>query len=269
VKTGIGLVWIKPPATAGGTDLVMEIGTAETILDEKKKPRLKATSTGASASRGGKNPGGGGGGGKGGGNGGGDLPDNDFSEETETRSSKKLRVAMWFILLVVLMTFGGLIAAYVVVSTNGVLEWSPFALPRQVWISTALILASSASYKIFRRVLDSGDQSTAKKWLLATTVLGAAFIASQILLWFTLARRGVYVQSNPYAGFFYILTAVHAFHVLGGIVGLGNVTLRTWNETSSEDELIERKNIAKAVCWYWHFMDALWLVLVLLLGFYK
>jgi cytochrome c oxidase subunit 3 len=246
----------------------MEIGTAETILEKKKKARLKGMSTGTSGSRGGKNRGGGGGG-SGGDNGGGDLPDNDFAEQTETRSSKKLRVAMWFILLVVLMTFGGLIAAYVVISTNGVLEWSPFDLPRQVWISTALILSSSIAYKIFQRALNSEKQSTARKWLLATTVFGAAFIASQILVWLTLVRRGVYVQSNPYAGFFYILTAVHAFHVLGGIIALGNVTLRTWYETSSDEELIERKNIAKTVGWYWHFMDALWIVLVLLLGFYK
>lgn len=244
----------------------MEIGTAETILEKEKKRRLKTTSSGASGARGGKNRGGGGGGG---GNNGGDLPDNDFSERAETRSSKKLRVAMWFILLVVLMTFGGLIAAYVVVSTNGVLEWKPFDLPVQVWISTALILASSAAYKISQRALNSGKQQSSKKWLLATTVFGAAFISSQILVWLALARRGVYVQSNPYAGFFYILTAVHAVHVLGGIIALGNIVLRTWNETSSEDELIERKNIAKTVGWYWHFMDALWLALVLLLGFYK
>jgi cytochrome c oxidase subunit 3 len=241
----------------------MEIGTAETIREEKKKSRLKKTSTGSTGSRGGKNRGGGGN------DGGDDLPDNDFSETAETTSSKKLRVAMWFILLIVLMTFGGLIAAYVVVSTNGVLEWKPFALPVQVWISTALILASSAVYKISQRALNSNDQSKSKKWLLATTVFGGAFISSQIMLWFALVRRGVYVQSNPYAGFFYILTAVHAAHVLGGIIALGNVTLRTWNETSSEVELTERKNIAKTVGWYWHFMDALWLAIVLLLGLYK
>ncbi len=244
----------------------MEIGTAETILDKEKKKRLKTTSTGTSGSRGGKNRGGGGGGGNGGD---GDLPDNDFSEQTETQSSKKLRVAMWFILLIVLMTFGGLIAAYVVVSTNGVLEWRPFDLPFQVWISTALIIASSIAYKISQRVLNSGNQALSKKWLLATTVLGAVFISSQIILWLALVRRGVYVYSNPYAGFFYILTAVHAVHVLGGIIALGNVVLRTWNETSLEEELTERKNIARSVGWYWHFMDALWIALVLLLGFYK
>ena len=57
--------------------------------------------------------------------------------------------------------------------------------------------------------------------------------------------------------------------VIGGIIALGNVVLRTWNETSSDEELNERKNIVRSVGWYWHFMGALWLALVLLLGLYK
>ncbi len=243
----------------------MEIGTAEIIPEKKGKSQGSTTlSSGMSGSKGGGKRGPGGGGSDGG-----DLPDNDRSEPELTLASKKLRVAMWFLLLVVLMTFGGLIAAYVVISTNGVLEWKPFDLPVQVWISTALILASSVSYKLAQRALNSDDQKKSKKWLLATTILGGAFISSQILLWLVLFRRGVYVQSNPYAGFFYILTAVHAAHVLGGIIALGNVVLRTWHETSSDEELSERKNIVKSVGWYWHFMDALWLLLVLLLGLYK
>ena len=77
------------------------------------------------------------------------------------------------------------------------------------------------------------------------------------------------MQSNPYAGFFYILTAVHAVHVIGGIIALGYIVLRTWNETASETELLRERHISNAVGWYWHFMDGLWLVLLSLLGFYK
>jgi len=149
-------------------------------------------------------------------------------------------------------------------------EWQPFKdLPKPVWISTFLILASSITYKIFQTHLFAGNQQKAKNWLLATTVLGAAFISSQILAWFALAQSGVYVQSNPYAGFFYILTAVHAVHVIVGIIILGYIVLRTWNETASDTELAQRKNISNTVGWYWHFMGGLWLVLVSLLVFYK
>jgi cytochrome c oxidase subunit 3 len=79
----------------------------------------------------------------------------------------------------------------------------------------------------------------------------------------------VYVESNPYAGFFYILTGVHALHVVVGIGVLGYIVLRTWQKTSSDEELSKRKTISNAVGWYWHFMGTLWIVLFLLLGFWK
>ncbi len=244
----------------------MEIGTIETTVEEKERQRRANLSSGIG---GGGNRNRGGGGNNGGDNGGGNNPKDDFTEQTEPYSSNKLRIAMWFLLLVVIMTFGGLIGAYIVISTNGVMEWKPFDLPIQVWVSTFLILASSLTYKIAQRAIDSNKQQKARNWLLATTVFGGIFIASQILAWFELVRRGVYVQSNPYAGFFYILTAVHAVHVLGGIAALGYVVLRTWQETSSNAEIIKRQQISNAVGWYWHFMDGLWIVLFLLLGFWK
>jgi cytochrome c oxidase subunit 3 len=176
---------------------------------------------------------------------------------------------MWFLLVVVLMTFGGLIGAYIVVSTNGVMEWKPFDLPTPIWISTFLIFTSSVTYHFAQKAIFQDNQPQAKKWLVATTFFGATFISSQLLAWFALVQRGVYVQSNPYAGFFYILTAVHALHVLGGIVALGSIVLRAWHQTASDEDSEKRKIMAQVVGWYWHFMGGLWLFLFLLLGFWK
>lgn len=190
-------------------------------------------------------------------------------EELYEKSFTKSTIFTWFLLVVVLMTFGGVISAYVVISTNGVLEWRPFSLPYQVWVSTLIILASSASYIVAEKALGKPDQPATKRWLLVTTVLGAAFVSSQILAWLELVKRGIYVQSNPYAGFFYILTALHAFHVIGGIIALGYVVLITW-DTARVDRMIDRcRDIARSVGWYWHFMGGLWLVLLFLLGFWK
>ncbi len=244
----------------------MKIGTIETIEEKEKKRKIRSGLSSGFGSSGGNRNGGGGGGNDGGDN---NNRNNDSFEEAETYSSNKFRIATWFLLLVVLMTFGGLISAYIVISTNGVMEWKPFDLPIQVWISTNLILASSITYTISQKALNLDNQQKAKNWLLATTVFGGMFIASQILSWLELVRREVYVESNPYAGFFYILTGVHALHVIGGIAILGYVVLRTWQKTSSNEELSKRKTISNAVGWYWHFMDALWIVLFLLLGFWK
>lgn len=244
----------------------LKVGAIKTNVETEEKLRRRASLSQGTGSNGNN---GGGGGGNGGDGSDDNLDNKNLSNEKSSFAPDKLRVVMWFLLLVVLMTFGGLVSAYIVIATNGVAEWRPFNLPFQIWISTALILASSVTYQIAAGKLKNDLQTSAKNWLLATTVLGAMFISSQILAWFELVRRGVYLSSNPYAGFFYILTAVHAFHVLGGIVALGYIVLRTWQETYSEDEMLRRKTVSSVVGWYWHFLDGLWIVLVLLLGFWK
>jgi cytochrome c oxidase subunit 3 len=181
----------------------------------------------------------------------------------------KAKVFTSFLLVVVLMTFGGLCAAYVVTATNKALEWHPFDLPVQVWISTLIIVASSVVYHFGKSALDRWDQPAARKWLTATAVLGAAFISSQLLAWIELTQQGMYFSGNPYAGFFYLLTAVHALHVLGGVIALGSVVIGTWNPVGSEERWERLGSLGQVVGWYWHFMGGVWLVLFVLLGFWK
>jgi cytochrome c oxidase subunit 3 len=242
----------------------MKVGTLETNVGPNNKRRRQPSLTGSGSGNGGKRGGGGNSGG-----GGNDGPDNRNYEYVEEFQPDKSKVLMWFLLVVVLMTFGGLISAYIVISTNGVLEWKPFDLPTPIWISTFLILSSSITYYFAQKAIFQDNQLQAKKWLVLTTVFGAAFISSQLLAWFALVQREVYVQSNPYAGFFYVLTAVHALHVLGGIIALGSIVLRAWYQTASEEDLEKRKTMAQVVGWYWHFMGGLWLFLFVLLGLWK
>ncbi|HEY8561534.1 MAG TPA: cytochrome c oxidase subunit 3 [Pyrinomonadaceae bacterium] len=243
----------------------MKVGTAQTDVKPDKKLIKRPRRSGF----GGAGKGGGGNGGGGGKNGGGDDGFDNPSTELYEKSYSKSKVFTWFLLIVVLMTFGGLIGAYIVISTNGVLEWRPFSLPFQVYISTVLILVSSYTYNTAQRAIKQNQSPEAKKWLLATTVLGAMFISSQILAWLALVNRGFYMRENPYGAFFYIMTALHAVHVLGGIIALGYVVLQNWVRTDAEKEIERRTDIAGAVGWYWHFMGGLWLVLLLLLGFWK
>lgn len=242
----------------------VKVGTIEELEDEPKKvTKPNRSKLGDGSNNGsGRSRGGGGGGGD-------NRPNDDKSEEKEEFKPDKYRVGMGLILLIVLMTFGGLIGSYVVLATNQSLEWKPFNLPFQIWISTALIIISSILYEIAKKNLLAGNQVKAGKWFLLTSVLGSIFIASQILSWLNLVRLGYYASGNPYAGFFYILTAVHAAHVLGGIISLTYIVLKTRIITSDAEELLKRQWFATVVGWYWHFMGALWLILFLLLGFYK
>ena len=108
----------------------MKIGTIETIEPPKKRRKRRSGFTGTPGG-GNKNNGGGGGGDDNNGSHPPDLPDGQSSPGTNIP-----RILTAFLLLVVMMTFGGLMSAYIVIATNGVPEWQPFALPIQVWIST-------------------------------------------------------------------------------------------------------------------------------------
>lgn len=244
----------------------MQVGTIETTVEEKKKRKRRPTFSGGGSNNGDKNRGGGGGGNDDNGKNNRNPLDHPGFKQYMPDTS---RVVMWFLLIVVFMTFSGLMGSYIYIASTGVTEWKPFELPFQIFVSTTIIVVSSFTYIFAEKALKANDQNKAKNWLIATTVLGAAFIASQILSWMQLSMRGVYLESNPYAGFYYILTILHALHVLGGIGGLGAIVLKTWIPATSEEFIKKRNNTAKIVGWYWHFMGGLWFVLFLLLGFFK
>lgn len=247
----------------------MQVGTIETTLDESEpnqKRRVRSAGGGSSANNG--RNGGGGSNDNGGGSGGSSGGSRSYPEQ-DTIDRDKSRVIAWFLLLVVLMTFGGLIGAYIVIATNGAIEWAPFSLPVQVWISTFVILASSITYELYRRSVERRVLDVSRKYLVVTVALGGIFIASQSLAWIELVNRGLYMRGNPYAGFFYILTAAHAIHVLGGMIALGSLLRRSWFPAVNDREHVYRSNVARAVGWYWHLMGALWIVLFVMLGFWK
>lgn len=236
----------------------MKIGTAGPAIDSDDfSRRMKSRFSGGGSDSGD------------GRNGGGNDDHGDDMILQRPMDRDKAKVITWFLLLVVLMTFGGMIGAYIVIATNGAAEWHPFDLPIQTWISTGLIIASSVVYEMAKREIFAGRYERSKKLLIGTTVLGAAFISSQILVWLALVNRGFYMRGNPYAGFFYILTAVHAIHVLGGVIALGSILLRSWVPTDDEREIRYRRSLARSVGWYWHFLGVLWIVLFFLLGFWK
>lgn len=171
----------------------MEIGTVETI-DAEEEPQRRRPLGRVGGSGSGSNGGNGGGGGNG--------PNEPETDDAQRFNANKSRVFTFFLLIAIVMTFGGVIAAYVVIHANRVAEWRPFDLPPQVWLSTIIIVASSITYEFAKRSLANGRGEVAKKLLIVTTALGAAFISSQLLLWLALVGRGYYMSGSPYAGFF-------------------------------------------------------------------
>jgi cytochrome c oxidase subunit 3 len=137
-------------------------------------------------------------------------------------------------------------------------DWRPTRLPGILWINTAILIASSLTLVRAKKWSAALNRERFLPWWYATTGLGLAFLAGQWMAWRDLGARGIYLASNPSSSFFYILTATHALHLIGGICALFYVAfaMHRYRPLSTAVEV-------SAI--YWHFMDGLWLYLFLLL----
>ena len=183
-------------------------------------------------------------------------------------STSKYRIGMWVALASIAMMFTALTSAYIV-RANTSNDWRPIMMPRLLWLSTALILLSSISFEVARRSLKQGKSRIYQRWLLLTVLLGLAFLATQLMSWRQLVAQGIYVASNPHSSFFYVLTGAHGLHLLGGILALDFLLLRSWRRRYEADAVAKRQAVANAVAIYWHFMDGLWIYLFLLLFLWR
>jgi cytochrome c oxidase subunit 3 len=192
----------------------------------------------------------------------------DQGGESLRFSADRYRIGVWLGLGSILMLFIALISSYIVRKASGN-DWHPIAMPKVLWLSTAVILISSLTMEVSRRSLKQQRDEGYGRWLMITVALGLAFLASQILAWRQLVRQGVYLASNPHSSFFYLFTAAHGLHLLGGILALGYLLLRTTRKRSTIEGELRRAGAAGAATIYWHFMDGLWVALFFLLFWWK
>jgi cytochrome c oxidase subunit 3 len=157
------------------------------------------------------------------------------------------------------MFFMALASAYLVERTTSE-RWVPVHLPAILWANSIILLASSATIDRARKRLAKANISGFRGLWLITTILGLAFLAGQLVAWRLLVAQGIYVATNQGSSFFYIFTAVHVVHLLGGICALLYVYLRNF-----ESAKISVSLAAAVSSYYWHFMDGLWLFLLALL----
>ena len=171
--------------------------------------------------------------------------------------------AIWVVLFAITMMFAAFTSA-LIVRKGSSLDWRTFTLPSILYFNTCLLLASSVTLEVSRRRiaafmggLKSQVESPAR-WLYMTLFLGLLFVAGQYVAWSQLSAQGLYLATNPSSSFFYVLTATHALHVLGGLGGLVYVIRKL-------SKSVLRRSTLDATARYWHFMDVLWLYLLLLL----
>ncbi|OPZ22765.1 MAG: Cytochrome c oxidase subunit 3 [candidate division BRC1 bacterium ADurb.BinA364] len=138
--------------------------------------------------------------------------------------------------------------------------WPPPGMPRLpagLWASTVALLLSSAAVEWARRGIRAGRQGALQGGMALAAFLGLAFLALQIMNWVVLTRGQMAVGSNLYSLSFYLLTGLHAAHVVGGLIPLCVVAARSFGGAYSAESHLGVRLIAI----YWHFLDIVWLVL--------
>ncbi len=213
-----------------------------------------------------------GGGGGPGGRGGGDDP--PYRERL-----RRYRMGMLLGLTSVVMLFVSFTTAYVVRKAGAVWDparndyvsnWVPITLPvRILLLNTLVLLLSSLSLEVARKraatdvalapITDMpGIRVSARDslpWLWTTIVLGLAFLGGQYYAWLRLAATNHNLSGSVSSGFFFVLTGVHAVHLLGGLLALFYAGATTWLRRPPET----RRIVIDVTAWYWHFMALLWL----------
>lgn len=215
-------------------------------------------------------PGGwGGGGGRGG----------DDDRPSYNERLRRYRLGLMLAMSSVVMLFVSFTTAYVVRKAGAVWDparndytsnWIPLSLPlRLLLANTFVLLLSSTTLEIARRRAAQDvalapianipgirvDENHSLPWLWTTIVLGLGFLAGQVYAWYLLEKHNVTFASNASSSFFFILTGVHAVHLLGGLIALLYAGVTHWLRKPPET----RRIVLDVTAWYWHFMGLLWL----------
>jgi cytochrome c oxidase subunit III len=199
---------------------------------------------------------------------------------------RRYRMVLFFALAGDLMFFMPLVTAFFLRQSSGhidirnhlVTDWHPLAIPPILWLNTALLLLSSVAIEIARRQLfheiDVMEEwlglgrpavRRATPWLIATVVLGCAFLAGQWIAWHQLYAQGVYFANNPASDIFYLITGTHAFHLLLGLFALTAALAALFAL-----KRVEYRQIAvDCSAWYWHTMGVFWIFLFAMLTFFQ
>jgi len=139
-------------------------------------------------------------------------------------------------------------------------DWVSMPKPAILFVNTAVLLASSVALEIARRTLKLGERSRFNLWWSIGTGLGLLFLVGQAMAWRELKIAGIYVASNPSSSFFYVLTASHALHLLGGVTALVYVDIQALRLSLGP----AKRTAIDISAIFWHFLDGLWIYLMVL-----
>ncbi|HSI89775.1 MAG TPA: cytochrome c oxidase subunit 3 [Adhaeribacter sp.] len=177
-----------------------------------------------------------------------------------------VKFILWLLIISIIMMFAAFTSAYIVRRSEG--NWLDVILPDTMIINTLILVASSFFMQLAYFSAKKDNIGTLKMSLFITFALGIAFLAGQWQVWVELVQNNVYFggpTANPAGSFLYVLTGVHGFHLITGLIFLIFVLISAFRFK------VHSKNMRQIwMCTtYWHFLGALWVYLYLFLTVYK
>lgn len=179
-----------------------------------------------------------------------------------------VKLGMWVFLLSEVMFFSGLIGAYIILRFAHPEQWAApgevLNVPLTAFNTFMLICSSVTMVKAFAAI-EHGDQAGLKKWLLATIVLGAAFVGIQVVEYIKLTEHGFVPMAGQYAAeggplygtTFYTMTGFHGAHVTIGVLCLSFTAFQAFRGRYTEEHYAG----VEIMGLYWHFVDLVWIIL--------
>ncbi len=171
------------------------------------------------------------------------------------------KFALYVAFASIIMMFGSLTSAYIVKNAAG--NWLEYTLPNYFYASTAVLILSSVCLHISFNSFKSNKEAAYKILLLCTFALGITFVTLQYYGWNALFNVGVDLKASVSGSFLYLITGLHAAHILGGIAAILVAIVHAFTLPFVVTE--KRKVRFQLVLHYWHFVDILWIYLLIFL----
>jgi len=169
------------------------------------------------------------------------------------------KIGLGVFLAVVGSLFALFVSAYSM--RMNMVDWRALPVPSLLWFNTGVLILSSVALQWAYMAARRNDIDGAIVGLCAGGASAITFLVGQLVAWQQLRAAGYFLASNPANSFFYLITALHGLHLIGGLVALGRTTAKVWRGA----EMIQVRLSVELCAIYWHFLLLVWLVLLGLL----
>lgn len=170
-------------------------------------------------------------------------------------TNSPVKTALWVFLGVATSLFALFISAYAM--RIHFLDWSPLPQPRLLTVNSGFLVMASIAMEWAVYAARRDDRAGVRNGLVAGAAFTLAFIGGQLYVWNQLYDAGYFLTTSAATGFFYLLTAVHGLHLIGGLVAWVRSATRVWRNAPTNQLRLGVELCAT----YWHFLLVVWLVL--------